>query len=93
MERERRIIVLASDGFIQIPTRINTYAYSFYARGIRAWNLPSNKRIGLPSIDTFQHITRAHDIRLEPREDVVYLHYPADTINCHTPVVSHVNPP
>ena len=24
--------------FVQIPTRINTYAYSFYPRVIRAWN-------------------------------------------------------
>ena len=39
--------------FIQIPTRINTYAYSFYPRVIRAWNLLPNEIIRLPSIDTF----------------------------------------
>ena len=39
--------------FVQIPTRINTYAYSFYPRVIIAWNLPPNEIIRLPSIDTF----------------------------------------
>ena len=38
---------------VQIPTRINTYAYSFYPRVIRAWNLLPNEIIRLPSIDTF----------------------------------------
>ena len=38
--------------FVQIPTRINTY-YSFYPRVIRAWNIPPNEIIRLPSIDTF----------------------------------------
>ena len=28
--------------FVQIPTRINTYAYSFYPRVIRVWNLLPN---------------------------------------------------
>ena len=39
--------------FFQISTRINTYAYSFYPRVIRAWNLLPNEIIRLPSIDTF----------------------------------------
>ena len=39
--------------FVQIPTHINTYAYSFYPRVIRAWNLLPNEIIRLPSIDTF----------------------------------------
>ena len=39
--------------FVQIPTRINTYAYSFYPKVIRAWNLLPNEIIRLPSIDTF----------------------------------------
>ena len=39
--------------FVQIPTRINTYAYSFYPRVIRAWNLLPNEILRLSSIDTF----------------------------------------
>ena len=39
--------------FVQIPTRINTYAYSFYPRVIRACNLLPNEIIRLSSIDTF----------------------------------------
>ena len=39
--------------FVQITTRINTYAYSFYPKVIRAWNLLPNEIIRLPSIDTF----------------------------------------
>ena len=39
--------------FVQIPTRINTYAYSFYPRVVRAWNLLPNEIIRLPSIDNF----------------------------------------
>ena len=39
--------------FVQIPTRINTYAYSFYPRIIRAWNLLPNEILRLSSIDTF----------------------------------------
>ena len=39
--------------FVQIPTCINTYAYSFYQRVVRAWNLLPNELIKLSSIDTF----------------------------------------
>ena len=39
--------------FVEIPTRINTYAYSFYPRVIRAWNLLPNEILRLSSIDTF----------------------------------------
>ena len=39
--------------FVQIPTRINTYAYSFYPRVIRAWNLLPNEILRLSSIDNF----------------------------------------
>ena len=39
--------------FVQIPTRINTCAYSFYPRVIRAWNLLPNDIIGLSSIKSF----------------------------------------
>ena len=45
-----------SNKFVQIPTRINTYAYSFYPRVIRAWNLLPNGIIRLPSIDTFHQV-------------------------------------
>ena len=41
--------------FVQIPTRINTYAYSFYPRVITAWNLLPNEILRLSSIDTFHH--------------------------------------
>ena len=33
--------------FVQIPTRINTYAYSFYPRVTRAWNLLPNEILRL----------------------------------------------
>ena len=42
-----------SNKFVPIPTRINTYAYSFYPRVIRAWNLLPNEILRLSSIDTF----------------------------------------
>ena len=44
--------------FVQIPTRINTYAYSFYPRVIRACNLLANE------ISTFQLVPQAHINRL-----------------------------
>ena len=57
--------------FVQIPTRINTYAYSFYPRVIRAWDLLPNEIIRLPSIDilhqavsTFKLAPPAHLNRL-----------------------------
>ena len=42
------------DKYIKIQARINTYAYSFYPRVIRAWNLLPNEIIRLPSIHPFQ---------------------------------------
>ena len=48
--------------FFQIPARVNTYAYSFYPRVIRAWNLIPNEIITLmiSSIDTFHGSGREH---------------------------------
>ena len=42
------------DKYIQIQARINTYAYSFYPRVIKAWNLLPTEVIRLPSIYPFQ---------------------------------------
>ena len=40
--------------YIQIHARINTYAYSFYPRVIRAWNTLPPEVISIPTLHPFQ---------------------------------------